>query len=139
MLAPATLAKAMALWGLLALLAVLNGILRQFVLVPELGPVAGLRISGLLLAAVIPLVAWLTLPWYGPLPSRQYGWIGCVWLVMTLIFEFGFGHFIAHQSWTGMLGAYDLSKGNLWSLVLLATLVSPWLAARLRPDIRRPA
>lgn len=131
MIPPATLVKAMALWLLLAMLAVLNGSLRQFLLVSELGPVAGLRLSGLLLAAGILLVTWLTLPWYGPLRSYQYWLIGCVWLVMTLLFEFGFGYFIAHKSWAEMLDAYNMSRGNLWSLVLLATLVSPRLAARL--------
>jgi hypothetical protein len=80
MISPAILAKAVALWLLLAVLAVLNGSLRQFLLVPELGPVAGLGLSGLLFAAGILLVTWLTLPWYGPLRSYQYWLIGCVWL-----------------------------------------------------------
>ena len=128
------LGKAMVLWLLLAVCAVLNGTLRMYVLIPELGPTAGLSLSGVLLSAAILLVAWLTLPWYGQLRSDQYWLIGWVWLVMTLMFEFGFGHFIAHKSWTELLDAYNIARGNLWSLVLLATVVSPRLAARLRRD-----
>lgn len=30
------------------------------------------------------------------------------------------------------LATYDLQAGNLWVIVLIATLVSPWLAARMR-------
>lgn len=125
------LVKAMVLWLLLAVFAVLNGSLRQYLLVPLLGPSTGLRLSGAMLSVIILLLSWLTLSWYGPLRSYQYWLIGCVWLVMTLLFEFGFGYFIAHKSWAELLDAYNLSKGNLWSLVLLATLVSPRLAARL--------
>jgi hypothetical protein len=130
-MAVSTLAKAMALWCLLAVFAVLNGILRQYLLVPALGPSAGLRLSGATLSAIILLLSYLTLPWYGPLRSYQYWLIGCAWLVMTVSFEFGFGHFIARKSWAELLDAYNISTGNLWSLVLLAILVSPRLAARL--------
>jgi hypothetical protein len=51
---------------------------------------------------------------------------------MTVLFEFGFGHFITHKSWAELLDAYDLSKGNLWVVVLVATFVSPWFASHLR-------
>lgn len=54
------------------------------------------------------------------------------WLLMTVFFEFGFGHFIAHKAWVELLDAYNVSKGNLWLVVLVATFVSPWLAAQLQ-------
>ena len=47
------------------LLAILNGLLREAVLVPLWGPVAGLVASGLLLSVLILLVAYLALPWLG--------------------------------------------------------------------------
>ncbi|MGE5305823.1 MAG: hypothetical protein ACM3TN_21125 [Alphaproteobacteria bacterium] len=130
-----TLLKAIVLWLVLVVLAILNGTLRQEVLVPMLGDSVGLSISGVTLSVAIFLVSWFALPWYGPLPSSHYWIIGLVWLLMTVLFEFGFGHFIAHKSWPQLLQAYNVSQGNLWIVVLIATVVSPWLAARLKGAI----
>ena len=127
-----TLSKAIALWFLLAVLAILNGILREKALIPGFGASAGLKISGVTLSVVILLVSWLALPWYGPLPSFQYWLIGLVWLLMTVLFEFGFGHCIARKSWAELLDAYNVAKGNPWVAVLIATFFSPRLSARLR-------
>jgi hypothetical protein len=51
---------------------------------------------------------------------------------MTVLFEFGFGHWIAGKPWNELLAAYSICKGNLWVLVLLVTLISPYVAARVR-------
>ncbi|MGQ0622687.1 MAG: hypothetical protein ACT4QA_22750 [Panacagrimonas sp.] len=124
--------KAVALWFVLVVLAIANGTLREKVLVPAMGASSALLISGITLSVAIFVVSWFALPWYGPLASSQYWLIGLLWLFMTMLFEFGFGHFIAHKSWVELLDAYNVSKGNLWALVLVATFVSPWLAARLK-------
>jgi hypothetical protein len=113
----------------------INGTLRDSVLVPALGSTAALPISGITLAAAVLLLSWLASPWYGVLTSSGYGRIGILWLVLTLIFEFGFGRFVAGKSWPELFGAYDVASGNLWVVVLLATLLSPWIAARLRGSI----
>ena len=131
----ATLWKALALWFLLAVLAIANGMLREKVLIPALGASIGMQFSGITLSVAILLVSCFALPWYGALPSIQYWLIGLLWLLMTILFEFGFGHFIAHKSWAELLDAYNVSKGNLWVVVLVATFVSPWLAAQLRSYI----
>lgn len=57
--------KALSIWLAILLLAILNGLLREAVLVPLWGPVAGLVASGLLLSVLILLVAYLALPWLG--------------------------------------------------------------------------
>jgi hypothetical protein len=124
--------KAVALWFLLVVLAIANGTLREKVLSPGLGASVGLQISGVTLSFAILLVSWFALPWYGPLRSLQYWLIGLLWLLMTVLFEFGFGHFIAHKSWAELLDAYNVSKGNLWVIVLVAIFVSPRFAALLR-------
>ncbi|MGQ0696687.1 MAG: hypothetical protein ACT4PZ_00455 [Panacagrimonas sp.] len=128
----ATFWKTVALWFVLVVLAIANGTLREKMLIPAMGPSAAMLISGITLSVAIFLVSWFTLPWYGPLPSSQYWLIGLLWLLMTVLFEFGFGHFIAHKSWAELLDAYNVSKGNLWTLVLVTTFISPWLAARLK-------
>jgi len=124
--------KALVLWFAILVLAIVNGTLREKVLIPAFGNVAGLITSGSILSACILLVAWGGAPWYGPLTSRQWVRIGCFWLVLTLVFEFSFGLFAQHKRWSELLEAYTFKGGNIWPLVLLATCVAPWVAAKLR-------
>ncbi len=126
------LLKALGIWLLLSLLAVLNGALREKALVLMFGPKLALPLSGLTLSSLILLTSWFLVPWLGPLCSGHYWIIGGQWLVMTLLFEFSFGHFLAGKSWGQLLEAYDVTTGNLCVLVLLVTLASPYLAAKLR-------
>ncbi len=124
--------KALALWFAILALAVINGVLREKILVPTLGKPTGLLLSGFFLMACIWCVAWAGLPWFGPLTARQALSIGAAWLVLTLAFEFGFGRLAQHKTWPELLEAYTFRGGNLWPLVLLVTVLAPWSAAKTR-------
>lgn len=124
--------KSLALWAAILLLAILNGLFRESVLIPAFGSVAGLIVSGILLCACIFLTALIAMPWLGPLGSRRYLLVGLLWLLLTLAFEFVFGRFVQHKPWPELFAAYTFRGGNIWPLVLLVTCLSPWLAARFR-------
>lgn len=124
--------RACALWFAILLLAMLNGLLREKVLIPAAGSAVGLVASGILLSGCVFLVAFLATPWFGALRSSQWLLIGLFWLVLTLVFELSFGRFIEHKSWPELFEAYTFKEGNLWPLVLVATLFSPWAAAKTR-------
>ncbi|AWV07366.1 hypothetical protein [Marilutibacter maris] len=123
--------RAFVVWTAILALAIANGGLREAVLVPALGPVAGLVASGLLLSCLILLVAYLTLPWIGARADGTLLRIGLGWLALTLAFEFSFG-LLRGKSLDAILDAYTFSGGNLWLVVLAVTALAPWLAARLR-------
>ena len=124
--------KVLALWFAILALAVVNGALREKILVPTLGKTIGLLVSGVLLLSCIWSVAWVGSPWFGPLTTRQALSIGAAWLVLTLTFEFAFGRLAQHKTWPELLAAYTFRGGNLWPLVLLATVLAPWGAAKTR-------
>jgi len=126
------LLKALVLWIAILVLAILNGTLREKALIPAMGSFGALISSGIVLSVCIVLVAFLTAPWYGTLPSSQYWLLGLFWLFLTLLFEFSFGRFVQHKDWAQLLEAYTFKGGNIWPVVLAVTLLSPWLAARLR-------
>jgi hypothetical protein len=128
--------KAVVLWAVILLLAIANGVLREAVLLPTLGRFAGLMTSGLILSLLIFLVAVFTAPWYGQLGARPYWYIGAFWLVLTLIFEFGFGRLAQHKPWQELIQAYTFSGGNVWPAVLVVVLISPRIAAWLRGAAR---
>jgi uncharacterized PurR-regulated membrane protein YhhQ (DUF165 family) len=124
--------KAAALWLVILVLAVLNGALRDQMIIPVIGSLGGLVASGTILSVCIFLVAFVAAPWYGPLASRQWLRVGLFWLLLTLVFEFSFGRFVQHKAWVELLDAYTFRGGNIWPVVLLTTFLSPWLAARIR-------
>jgi hypothetical protein len=129
---PGVLLKAVTLWLAVLALAMANGIAREELLVPALGPFAALVASGIILSACVFLVALAAAPWYGRLGSAQWLGIGVLWLAMTLAFEFGFGRLVQHKTWAELFEAYTFKGGNMWPLVLLVVLLAPWAAARLR-------
>ena len=128
----AVLAKALSLWICILIIAITNGSLREKTLIPIIGTFTGLIASGIILSGCIFLVAFFAARWYGRLGSSQYWVIGLFWLSLTLLFEFGFGRFVQHKDWSDLLQAYTFKGGNIWFIVLVVTLVSPWVAARLR-------
>jgi hypothetical protein len=58
--------------------------------------------------------------------------VGGLWLALTLTFEFGLGHFIAHKPWHELLADYNIVAGRVWILVLVTTLGAPLLTSRAR-------
>lgn len=126
------LTKAIAIWLVIMVLAVLNGAMRQGLLAPRFGQQAGHVISTISLCTLILVVAWLAVRWMGAASWRDAWLVGGVWLALTLAFEFLAGHYIFGEPWKKLLAAYDLLHGQIWLFVPLTTLVAPMLAYWLR-------
>ena len=124
--------KVLLIWLFILVLAFVNGGLRELVLLPTLGMPYALVLSGAILSACILAVTAATLPRIGPLANHEAAWIGAFWLLLTLIFEFGFGFFVQHKPWHELLEAYTFANGNIWPIVLLVIFIAPLLAKRLQ-------
>ncbi len=85
--------RILAVWVLFIPLAILNGAVREGILVPWLGNSTALPLSGIMLSCLIILTTYLLFPWLKAAP-RQLWAIGTIWLLLTVLFEFGFGHFV---------------------------------------------
>jgi hypothetical protein len=112
-------------WMLLLVVAVANGAAREFLLVPRLGAQTGHVVSTVILCAAILAVALLTIRWIAPRGRRGALWIGGIWLALTLGFEFLAGHYVFGNSWEKLFTDYNLLRGRVWILVLIATLFAP--------------
>lgn len=119
-------------WCVLMVIAVLNGTFRVALLNPGLGEPTGHIVSSLTLSLFILLLAWVLVPWVGPASLGEALAVGGLWLLLTLAFEFGFGHFVAHHPWSELLADYNIAAGRIWVLVLLTTFLAPLLVARFR-------
>jgi hypothetical protein len=116
--------KALVIWVGILVLAVANGVLREFVLIPGFGTPAALVLSGLLLSALVIGVAYLSLPWLQISRPVQLCVVGLGWLALTLVFEFSFGLWQG-KSRSELLEAYTFKGGNIWPVVLAATALAP--------------
>ncbi len=124
--------KAIAIWALFPPLAIANGVARDWLLAPRLGPDLALPLSGIILSVLILVVTWLLIGRLGRLSRSQYACVGALWLGATLAFEWLFGHYVVGVSWGSLLASYDPRAGNLWLLVLVTTAAAPYIGARLR-------
>jgi hypothetical protein len=124
--------KTVGIWLVMVIIAIANGLFRDKVLSPLLGPNVALPVSGVLLAVFIFAVCYVWLPTIGKQPASQFLFIGLLWVVLTLGFEFLFGHYVVGKSWRDIVQVFDATDGNLFLLVMIVTLLSPLLAAKLR-------
>jgi hypothetical protein len=124
--------KAIGIWVLLVVVAVLNGVIREKLLAPRIGACRALPLSGVLLSVVIFLITLILIPIFQPSLPWHYWLVGGTWVSMTVAFEYLFGHYVMEHSWRELTETYNVRTGNLWSLVLLTTAISPYLAAWLR-------
>ncbi len=80
--------------------------------------------------ACAPYIGTLVYFW-GLESSGQAITIGLIWLLLTVGFEFLFGHFIAGHSWSRLGQDYNLLAGRVWILVLLVITFAPLLFYQL--------
>lgn len=63
--------------------------------------------------------------------GRQAWLIGGMWSLLTLAFEFGFGHFVFGEPWEKLFHEYNLLAGRVWVFIPVWTLVAPYILFRL--------
>lgn len=128
--------RAFVAWVLLLVLAVLNGILRQALVVPRVGQTAAHVISTLALSAAIVAATWLVIPWIAPVTPRDAWNVGSLWVILTVAFEFLGGHYLFGQPWNRLVEDYKIGEGRIWILVLIAAFLAPRLMAGSRGLVR---
>lgn len=127
--------RAIIIWVLLSIIAVLNGISRNVYISPTLGEYTGHVISTFILCIIIFLVTVLSIRWINPRGSRDALSVGIFWIMLTGAFEFLAGHYLFGNSWERLLADYNIFQGRIWVLVLLSTLFAPLCADRLRTSL----
>jgi small-conductance mechanosensitive channel len=132
---------ALAVWPLFLVTAVTLGAIREGLIAPALGEQAAHVIGTLVFIAAMLTIMWVFVSrTKGALRRRDLWFIGVMWTIMTVCFEFGFFHFVAGVPWEKLLADYNLFAGRLWLLVLLTTLCGPallgqWLSGTEEPHV----
>ena len=124
--------KSLPVWLCFIPVAILNGGLREYVLVKAIGAEWALPVSGITLSVCIFLITWLLLPRMIKAFTSKEGWlIGTGWALLTIVFEFAAG-LAGDSTVSELLAAYNPLTGNLWLLVLMITLLSPIIVKHIQ-------
>lgn len=112
-------------WLGLAVIAVVNGVFREVVLVPRLGESSSHVIStGLLIAAILLISFWYFGRQLVPATDIELLLVGIMWSLLTVGFEFVVG-FVEGTPIAITLAQYNLFGGSVWISVPLTLLVAP--------------
>lgn len=119
------------LWFPITIVAIVNGAARNLFYTKQLGELRAHQLSTVSGLILFTLYFWVITAKWRIESSSQAIMIGLMWLAMTLIFEFGFGHFIARQPWEKLLHDYNLLQGRLWVLILIWVTAAPYVFFRI--------
>lgn len=125
--------RGLAVWFLLLVLAFAGAAFREAVLSPRVGADAAHFVGTFVVVALFLVAIAVSIRWIVPTlaPGALLG-LGVGWTAATIAFEFGFGHFVMGHSWAKLLHDYNVFAGRVWILILLTTLLGPWLLGRMR-------
>ena len=112
-------------WIGAAVVGVANGIARGVLYEKRIGLRRAHFVStATLLLLLGAYMRWLSSIW--PIASRLDALrIGGAWSALTVAFEFGFGHYVAHDTWSALLDQYNLARGRVWVLVPVWIAIGP--------------
>ncbi len=123
--------KLLFFWFLMVVCAILNGVFREKVLGHYLllNDKISLPLSGVLLSLLVFIISYIAIEHVTKKTMFTYIGIGIFWVLLTLVFEYGFGYFMLGKSWSEISTVFNVQQGNLFVLVLLVTLLAPLVSA----------
>ncbi|MBX2888849.1 MAG: hypothetical protein KF829_09420 [Ferruginibacter sp.] len=114
------------LWLPMILLAVLNGLLREYFFRKWMNELSAHQLSTLFLMVLCFLYVWLIFPFLR-IENDQNAWVvGVVWVILTIVFEFLIG-LMSKKSKKMIFKDYHLSAGRIWVLFLIFLGLVPYL------------
>lgn len=126
------LLKSFGIWLVILLTAILNAVIREEVIAPLTGAAFALPVSGVSLAILVFAITWFSVPFIAASGAKTYLFVGLLWLVLTLAFEFLLAYFVVGEVWRELMQLFDVLDGNLFVVVLLVITIAPWAVAKMR-------
>ena len=118
-------------WLGMVLLAIVNGIIRGKSYGQSMSELSAHQLSTLIAIILFGIYIFSLTRVFQIQSTTQAFTIGGIWLIMTVIFEFLFGHFVAGHSWSRLFMDYNILNGRVWVLVLLWVFISPFVFYRV--------
>lgn len=120
------------IWFIIVLAESVQGMLRQLLLTSYIGDFKARQIAVFTGAAIILLIAFLSVRWLRARSTSNLLGIGVLWLGLTVAFEIALGRFILNYPWERIAADYNLLEGGILPIGLIILALSPLIAAKLR-------
>ena len=122
--------KAIVTWLAMLVVIVALGAARQALVEPALGELRAHQL-GTLAACALVVVLSAAFVRRTALGAGDAVRVGAFWLLLCLLFEFGFFHFVRGVAWTVLWHDYDVLHGRLLPLLWATVLTDPYVAVKL--------
>jgi hypothetical protein len=122
--------KLLRAWLIILPFMIVNGIARELVLESVVAPAIAEAISVALGITIVVIVTrWVLRPLAGKsLPDLMRA--SATLVLLTVAFEFLFGHYVDHKTWNDLLANYEFWNGRLWPVALAVIGVMPFVWGR---------
>ena len=121
----------LAAWFPMLIIAIINGSIRDFVYKKPLGALRAHQVSTFSLILFFTVYLYALLGKYPFRSGREALLTGFIWMLMTLVFEFGFGRWRG-KSWSELLADYQILEERLWILIPVFLCIGPYLLYRFK-------
>ena len=121
--------RAIEVWLVLSVIEVIHGVARAVLLEPLVGDFRARQIAVFTGSAIVLAVAFLFRKWIGAVTTRECLVTGAIWILLTISFEIFLGKVILDLTWERIASDYDISRGGLMPLGLLAMFVAPLIVS----------
>lgn len=112
-------------WFTFPFIAIFNATLRELIYKKPLGDLAAHQISTATGIIFFGIIFYFIFKRWRIKSVKHAVLLGIVWLALTTLFEFGFGHYVMENSWQKLFHDYNLAEGRVWSLFLLWITFAP--------------
>lgn len=119
-------------WFPMVFIAIANGLFREKFLVNHLNELQAHQLSTASMILLFGIYVWILFKIWFPVSDNQVLCIGLIWLLLTVAFEFLFGHYVAGHSWEKLLHDYNILQGRVWVLVLIWITIAPYIIYQMQ-------
>ena len=117
-------------WLIILPAMIANGIARELVIRRAVGAAGAEAISATTgIMIIVVLTRYLLRPLAGRPPATLVR-ASLTLVLLTVAFEFLFGHYVDRRSWGELIANYAIWRGHLWPLVLTTLAFMPFLWGR---------
>lgn len=120
--------KALLTWILFIPIAMANGLARDMLYKKYVGDLPAHQISTIIAVFLFIFLSFLLLRSdIAKASFMQVFLIGILFVLFTISFEFGVGHYFFHTSWNRLFADYNIVAGRIWIWFLVTEFFTPML------------
>lgn len=114
-------------WFIFPFVGILNGVLREATYKNFVGDLTAHQISTVTGILFFGIIFYFIFKKWEIKSVKHAIFIGIIWLGLTILFEFGFGHYVMGNPWQKLLHDYNIAEGRVWSLFLMWITIAPFV------------